>query len=103
MIEAEIECVEIAPAARRQRVGGAVGEERHALFGDAAVRAQRRRESGQIVTIARGADEGQTLGDDEELAQAILGQLETRTRSAARPLERAPRERRYQQASGLAQ
>src|SRR6478672_2944513 len=50
MVEGEIEGIEVAPAPFRVDVAElAVDDQRHALLGDAAVRAQRRVEAGEVV------------------------------------------------------
>ena len=71
----------------RQRVRVPVGDQRHLLLGDAAVRAQRRVEARQVVAVAAGADHGQALGDDDEVADAIGRQLEARAGLGARQHE----------------
>ena len=48
------------------------------------MRAQRRVEAGQVVAVAAGADHGQPLGDDDEVAHAVGRQLEARAGLVAR-------------------
>ena len=52
VVECQVEGVEIAPATLGQVGRLAIGDERHALLGDAAVRAQRRIEAGEVVAVA---------------------------------------------------
>ena len=79
---------------RQRRPGGrasarAVGDQRHLLLGDAAVRAQRRVEAREVVPVAAGADHREPLGDDDEVADAIR----RAARSARRPRRAAARAR----------
>ena len=80
MVEAEVERVEIAPATLRQVGCCAVRNQGHALLGDAAVRAQRRIEARKIVAALPAADDGEALGNDDEIADAIFRELEARAR-----------------------
>src|SRR6185503_3440666 len=84
MVEAEIERVEVAPAALRQVGRCAIRDQRYALLGNAAVRAQRRVEARKVVAALPAADDGEALGDDDEIADAIFGQLEARAGIGAR-------------------
>ena len=61
-----VEGVEVAPAARGQVHGAPVGDQRHTLLGNAAVRAQRHVEAGQIVPVGAGADHREPLRDDDD-------------------------------------
>ena len=95
VIEAEVERVEIAPAARGKVRCRTVGDQRNALLGDAAVRAQRRVESGQVVTGPARADDGQPLGYDHEIADAVLAAARSaRRRRPAAARRRCPATRR---------
>ena len=77
MVEREVEGVEVAPATQRVDVAElAIDDQRHALLGDAAVRAQRGIEPREVMARRRRADHGRALGDDDEVADAIGRQLE---------------------------
>src|SRR5690349_16276783 len=67
MVEAEVERVEVAPAALWQVGRRPVRDQRHALLGDAAMRAQRRVEARQVVAALAAADDGEPLRDDDEI------------------------------------
>src|SRR5438309_1790767 len=82
-IEHDVERVEIAEPAVRPVMHRAIEDERHPLLGDAAMRAQRCVETGEIVPGAVGADRGVAAGDSDQVALAILGQLEGATSADA--------------------
>src|ERR1035438_166698 len=69
MIEGQVESVEIAEAPIEVDAPKlAVDDQRHALFRNAAVRAQGRVEAAQVVPRRRRADHLRALGDDDEIA-----------------------------------
>src|SRR5207245_7157543 len=72
IVEGEVERVEIAPAMRRgQGAGGAVGDQRNLLLRESAMRPERRIEAGQVVPVGAGPDDGEPLGEDNEVADTI--------------------------------
>src|SRR5690348_2131590 len=77
MIESPVEGVEVAPAALLvETCDRAIHDERDALFGQAAVRAQRCIEPGEIM-LRRGTPEhDRPLGNDHQVPDAIGRQLE---------------------------
>src|SRR5262252_10033430 len=79
---------------RWQRAGRAVGDERHALFRETAVRAQRRIKAREVVLRFRAAEHAKPLRDDHEIADAVRWQLETRARFLARQHQLDARQRR---------
>src|SRR5579864_7652195 len=87
MVESEIEGVEIAPPAHGQVGRRPIGDQGHALLGGPAVRAQGRVEAGQVVAALAAADDGEPFRYDHEIADAVLGQLETRAGSRTRQHE----------------
>ena len=76
-VEHQVEGVEVAPAPLGIDVLQApVDDQRHPLLGDAAVRAQRHLERGEVVARDRGADHLRALGDDHQVADPVGRQLE---------------------------
>ena len=83
-VEAKIECVEVPPAtAGRLLADCAVHDQRDFLFRQAAVRAQRYVEPGEVVPAAAGADDRVEPRDHHEIADPVCGQLEARRRIRA--------------------
>src|ERR1700694_2296257 len=79
MVQGQVEGVEVAPPASRRKVSRQpVRDQRNLLLGDSAVRAQRRIEARKVVPPGARADDGEPLGNDDEVADAILGKLEPR-------------------------
>src|SRR5262245_5322465 len=75
--QGEVEGVEVAEAPpRRDAAHRAVQDQRHPLLGDAAVRAERGVQPGEVVLGDRGPDDGVALGHRDQVAQAIRRQLE---------------------------
>ena len=88
VIQGEVEDVEVAqPPAGGHPGGGPVQQERHRLLADAAVRAQRGVEAGEIVPGLARADHHVPLGYGDQVAHAVGRQLEA---AAGRLARRAP-------------
>src|SRR5438477_10384801 len=82
-IKRDVERVEVAEPAVRPVMHRAIEDERHPLLGRAAVRAQGRVETGEVVPDTARADRGMPAGDGDQVALAILGQLEGTTAADA--------------------
>ena len=94
-VQPEIERIEVAPAAAFGLLDdAAIDEQRHFLLRHAAVRTQRNVEPGQIVPVARGADDRVQTRHDHEVADAVRGQLEARRALGARQYRFDPGKRR---------
>src|SRR5688572_8054390 len=75
-VEREIEDVKIPEARVGGKIGFAVRDQRHFLLGDAAVGAQGLLQLREIVARGAGADHLMLGRDHDDVAHAILGQLE---------------------------
>src|SRR5215831_17277354 len=72
MVQYPVEGIEVAPApVDVEPRKAAIHDERHPLLREAAVRAQRRIETGEIVLRRCATDDDRPLGNDHEVADAI--------------------------------
>eukprot|EP01136_Pigoraptor_vietnamica_P026131 Opistho-1_new@80849 len=77
VVEGQIEDVEIAqPAPGDEALKLAVEQQRHLLFGQAAVRTQRHGEAAQVVFRRARAQHGEVVGNHHQVADAVGRQLE---------------------------
>src|SRR5688572_28838663 len=77
IIQRQVEGAEVAQAiALRQSLQAAVDDHRHLLLGHAAMGTQGARETGKVMLRGTGADGEELLGNDDHIADPILGQLE---------------------------
>src|SRR4030095_9637764 len=94
IVERDVEGVEVAPSpAVGKRRCGTGRDQRHLLLGDSAMRARVRIVSREIVRIVARPDDGESLGDDDKVADTVGRQLETRTGQRPRQHEGEPRNR----------